>query len=277
MSALPSFLLSTLLASSLPAMALQATPAPKAAPAPEPDPDLALLKAMRSKVFILLHRNPVALVQALDPLRSGSRASKISWADRDGLNVISVRDFPENLAVIEEAIKRLDVPAATQKAPDVELTIHVLLATKTSVTEAGLPEDLQGVVKQLKGTLAYRGYVLAATFVQRVGVNGDRPLQGRGQLDSTVLPLVDAKGASQLFVDWESDRGVSLEPGDGPASRYVLRKFQFRLQERRGTESGNLAGMETGITLKEGDKVVVGTSVVKDHGVIVVLTARRAN
>lgn len=277
MKALSSFLLTALLASGFPTIAQQATSAPKATPTPEPDPDPAMFKAMKSKVFVLLHRSPAALVQALAPLKSGSRAAMISWADRDGLNVISVRDFPENLAVIEEAIKRLDVPAATQKAPDVELTIHVLLATKGPVSETGLPEDLQGVVRQLKGTLAYRGYALAATFVQRVGVNGDRTLQGRGQLDSTALPLVDPKTPSQLFVDWESDRGVSLEPGDGASSRYVLRKFQFWLRERCGTESETLARMETGITLKEGEKVVVGTSVVKDRGVIVVLTARRAN
>ena len=214
---------------------------------------------------------------SLEVLASGVKGARMSWAKDEGLNTISVRDFPENLAAIEVALKRLDVPSVSQKTADVELTLHVLFASKGPVPETGLPTDLQEVVKQLKGALAYRGYALAATFVQRVGLNGDRTLQGRGQLESGALAPGDAKDPAQLFVDWESDRGVSLETGEGDSPRYALRKFQFWLREKHGTTTELLARMETGITLREGEKVVVGTSVVKDRGVIVVLTARRMN
>lgn len=275
MNALTPFLAAILLAA--PLSAGQATPPPKTAPTSESEPDLATLRAMKSKVFVIQHRDPFRLQMSLEALASGAKGARMNWSKDEGFNTITVRDFPENLAAIEEAIKRLDVPAITQKAGDVELTVQVLFASKNPVPEVGLPDDLQGVVKQLKGTLAYRGYTLVATFVQRVGVNGDRTLQGRGQLDGNAHPLSDPKDPSQLFMDWESDRGVGLEPAEDGTSRYVLRKFQFWLRERRGTVSENLAKMETGITLKEGEKVVVGTSVIKDRGLIVVLTARRAN
>lgn len=274
MTNIRTFALATLLASVLAAQAPPATPSPQAKPA---EPDIAILRAMKSKLFVIQYRDALQLLRTLSALGSGANGATMKFNNEGGLNTIGVRDFPENLTLIEDAIKRLDVPAAVQKATDVELTIQVLFATKGAAPEGGLPDDLQGVIKQLKSTLAYRGYTLVATFVQRVGVNGDRTLQGRGQLDGNAHPLSDPKDPSQLFMDWESDRGVGLEPAEDGTSRYVLRKFQFWLRERRGTSGENLAKIETGITVKEGEKVVVGTSVIKDRGLIVVLSARRVN
>lgn len=274
MTNIRTFALATLLASVLAAQAPPATPSPQAKPA---EPDIAILRAMKSKLFVIQYRDALQLLRTLSALGSGANGATMKFNNEGGLNTIGVRDFPENLTLIEDAIKRLDVPAAVQKATDAELTIQVLFATKGAAPETGLPDDLQGVIKQLKGTLAYRGYTLVATFVQRVGVNGDRTLQGRGQLDGNAHPLSDPKDPSQLFMDWESDRGVGLEPAEDGTSRYVLRKFQFWLRERRGTSGENLAKIETGITVKEGEKVVVGTSVIKDRGLIVVLSARRVN
>jgi len=264
--------LTTLLASVLPAQTPPATPAPQTK---EAEPDLAVLQAMKSKVFEVKHRSPLWLCNSLYPLQSGVRGRMLNWTDNDGLKLISVRDFPENLAAIEEALKRLDVPSSAQKASDVELTLHVLFASKAPASEAGLPADLQGVVRQLKNTLTYHGYTLAASFVQRVAVNGDRAIYGRGQLEGNALESGEAKGSPLLFVDWECNRIASLEAeGTG---RYSLRKFYFLLRERRGAESLELARMESDINLKEGEKVVVGTTVVKDRGLIVVLSARHVN
>jgi len=264
--------LASLLASTLAAQTPSAAPAPQAK---EAEPDLATLRAMKSKVFVVQHRDSYHLLLSLEALGSGARGARMNWAKQDGgPNTITVRDFPENIASIEEAIKRLDVPATTRKAADVELHVHVLFASKGPTPDAGLPMELQEVVKQLKGALAYRGYTLAASFVQRVVVNGDRTIQGRGQLEGNLLAPGNAKEPSQVFMDWESDPGVSLVVTDGGSPRYFLRKFQFWLRERRGAANDILAHLETGITLREGEKVVVGTSVVKDRGLIVVLTAQ---
>ncbi|WP_257312233.1 hypothetical protein [Geothrix fuzhouensis] len=270
--------LATLIGTAPPALAQTATPPAAAQPkAPEPDPDPAMLRAMKSKVFVVQHCSPLWLVNSLRALGSGTRGALLNSTEMGGLNTVSVRDFPENLAAIEEAIKRLDVPSTAQKAADVELTLHVLFASKGPVPEAGLPADLQVVVKQLMNTLTYRGYALAASFVQRVGVNGNQATYGRGQLEGNALTPGEATGSPLLFADWESDRVMSLESEAAKPGRYFLRKFYFLLRERRGAESLELARMGSDINLKEGEKVVVGTSVVKGRGIIVVISAKRVD
>jgi hypothetical protein len=268
---------SALLAIGLPALA-QSTPAPQATPAKEPEPDLATLRAMKSKFFVIQHRDPASLCQALYPLQSGARAAKISWADRDGLNVISVRDFPENLATIEEAINRLDVPSAVSKAPDVELHIQVLFASKQPIAASNVPEELQEVVKSLKGALTYRGYTLVASFVQRCDGKSNRMIQGKGQIEGSALSLGTVKDPSQLRLEWEASNGLGMNQGLNAPASFLIPKFQFFVtEERSGGSSHSLAKIETSVSLKEGEHVVVGTSVIKDQGLIIVLTARRVN
>ncbi len=275
--------LATLLALGAPAEAqtapshqVNATPPPAPPRPPEPDPDPAVLKAMRSRIFEIKHRSPMFLVNTLRVLGSGVRGARIDSNDRDGLNTISVRDFPENIAVIEEAIRRLDVPSAIQKGSDVELTLQVLFASKSNAPSTELPADLQEVVKQLKGTLAYHGYALAASFVQRAQIldNGSSVTSGLGYALPGALAAADAKDPQPLKVEWRAS-GLRLEsPADGP-SVLEIGSFWLGLQDESATRSGTLAKFNTPISLREGERVVVGTSAVRDHAVIVVLSARQ--
>src|SRR5262249_45610705 len=70
---------------------------------PEPIPT----KGMRGKVFEIKHHYPKELVSIVSTLGSGAPGSAVTYSSNP--NTITVRDFPENIAVIEEAIKRLDV------------------------------------------------------------------------------------------------------------------------------------------------------------------------
>jgi hypothetical protein len=265
--------LATLLTPSLMAQTPPASPAPQV-PSTEPDP--AILRAMKSKVFVIQHRDPFRLEMSLGPLGSGTKGARMNSSRDEGFNTISVRDFPENLAAIEEAIKRLDVPSATQSAPDVELTLHVLFATKAAVAEAGLPPDLQEVVKQLKSTLAYRGYTLAASFVQRAQIQSDRRIEGSGLIDPKAYGSEEVKEVPRMIVNW-SGIGVGIDAQKGRPALIRLRDFGLSLQERRSGGDERLASFRTDLNFKEGEKVVVGTSTIKDRGLIVVLTAHCLN
>ncbi len=64
----------------------------------------------RAMVFDVKHRDPEALANALQPLQSGQ--PQTSMVANRQMKTITVRDYPENLAAIGEALRRLDVPEA---------------------------------------------------------------------------------------------------------------------------------------------------------------------
>lgn len=258
-----------------PAGFAQQPTATKAEPAKAPEPDLAILRAMKSKLFVLQHREFLQLQSSLSALGSGVAGATIRFGNQNGLNTVGVRDFPENIAAIEEAIKRLDTPGAPQATPDVELHIHVLLASKHPTATVALPDELVEVMRNLKDTLSYKGYALAASFVQRAQMAG-RQTEGTGLLDAQYLGGEATKVASLYQVEWSFNSGPMDVPKEGPA-QIRLRDFGIHLREKNGGSDSTLARLRTDLAFKEGEKVVVGTSTLKDRGFIVVLTGHRVN
>src|SRR5262245_12898942 len=101
---------------SLPLAAQPSTPAaPKAAEPPRDE--FVTEKGFKSRIFDVKHKDPFQISSAIKPLASGFRGSSII-PNRD-LGTLAVRDFPENVAVIEEALKRLDQPPPRRQ--DLEL------------------------------------------------------------------------------------------------------------------------------------------------------------
>jgi hypothetical protein len=254
----------------------QATPLPQAVPAKDSEPDLATLRAMKSKVFVIQHRDPSQLQMSLELLGSAIKGSKMNWTKQDGTSTITVRDLPENLGAIEEALKRLDVPVAVIHTTDVELHLHVLFASKSAAPDGGMPEELRNVLKSLKGTLSYRNYTLAASFVQRTQTPSERGLQSRGLIEQKTVGPDAWRGLPQLVIDW-SARGLEMEGLDTGLPVIRFKGFLLNILEQTPSGPTLLANMSTDLTIKEGDMAVVGTSIIKDSGLIVVLMARRVN
>src|SRR5256885_3186442 len=144
----------------------------------KPEEDFVTEKGFKSKVFTISHRDVGPLASVLQPLLSGFKGAMIS-ANAE-FKTLTVRDFPENLATIEEAIKRLDTPAAPR--PNIELHMHILVASNTGGTTEQLPDELKDVITQLRGTLSYKNYELAASVVQRL-TETPRGLHGSGIAD----------------------------------------------------------------------------------------------
>lgn len=220
---------------------------------------------MRSKVFQVKHQDVETLVDALKPLTSGVPGAMLR--ENESLRTVAVRDFPENLAGIEQAIKRLDVAGVAR--PDVELRIHVLVGLPSLVNgPVQYPSELDGVVRQLSATLSYRSYHQIAALSQRIRPEGGA--SGKGEL--ALGPPVTEQNASAQF-DY-SINSVSVVPsaaqGSGPL-QVRLRRFRFELE---GGPALGEAEVSTGLTLRDGEKVVVGTGSLKNRAMIVVLSAK---
>jgi hypothetical protein len=265
--------MATVQATSLPspvrAQAAQ-TPAPSAQPvAPPKAPDYVEEKGFKGKVFELKYRDPVTLQQVLRPLGSGFKGATIS-IDRE-FKTLSVRDFPENIAAIEEAIKRLDTPQPAR--PDIEFTVHVLIASTGSGSREDFPGELATVVTQLKGALKYKSYSLMTSGIHR-GKEGPGSVGNSGVAESNLFTSVPTP-ANPIFYEY-SFEAISIDASSSPSTVQV---GNFHFNMRVPLNLGNNiqyqnVGFRSPVGMKPGEKVVVGSTTMGDKGLVVVVSAK---
>src|SRR3954471_12217693 len=116
---------------------------------PAPTDNYVTDKSFKSRIFEVKYRDPGSLASAVSRLMSEFKGAAISSSTE--FRTIAIRDFPENLVTIEEAIKRLDTPASAR--PDIELHIHALIASNAGSVGAAPPAEIRDVLEQLRGTL----------------------------------------------------------------------------------------------------------------------------
>jgi len=161
---------------------------------------------------------------------------------------------------MEEAIKRLDVPAAPQ--PNIELHMHVLIASNAGGSSSDMPAELRDVLTQLRGTLNYRNYELAASVVQRL-TSTERVLQGSGTAE---LP---SGGGTVISMPYEySIYNVSMAQNAAGGASLQISDFAFSAANEK-----DRARIQTALNLRDGEKVVVGTATLRSRALVVVLTA----
>ena len=233
-------------------------PTPSASPN---QPDTITERNFKNRVFEVKYRDPNSLAQALQALGSGFKGSMISHNSE--FRTITVRDFPENLAIMEEAIKRLDTPAAPR--PNIELHFHVLIASNAGTSTPDMPTELKEVLTQLRGTLNYRNYELVASIVQRVTESREL-LQGSGVAE--VPP--HNPGSASVSTPYEYYlRNVSLVANPAGVPTVQINEFIFKTQTP--TEQSRI---QTALNLKDGERVVVGTATLRNRALVIVLTAK---
>ena len=233
-------------------------------PSPAPADNYVTNTGFKNRIFEVRNRTPEDLIPVLKLLTSGFKGAQVSASNE--FRTITARDFPENIAAIEDAIKRLDVPEAAR--PDIELRIHVLLASNAESGLSPFPADLKDVISQLQSTLSYKNYYLLTTVVQRTkDSRGYRPgfLQGDGSAQAT-----SAAGEKQDFTYRFEANSLDLNPTTGGALAVQLGNFNFSL----GTNGGYAARIHSDVSMREGEKVVVGTAGLRDKALILVMTAR---
>lgn len=231
----------------------------------KPEPTFNTTREFRNRIFTIQHRDAMSIVRAIRLLGSGFKGSEISFSD--DLDTITVRDFPENIATMEEAIKRLDVP--TPAAPDIEMKISVLIGSKTPLTgSAAVPDELAPVIKQLGATLTYSHYGLMNASVHRT--RSGKGINGSGVAEATLFGMtVDPQ--RPIFYNYTLDTITT-------ASEAIdIRTFRFSMRVPVEVTSGSFqyqdVGFDTPVSLRPGEKVVIGTTTMRDKALVVVVTA----
>ena len=240
-------------------IAMQAVVAQQPSATPEkPRDDFVTERHFKSKIFEVKYREPSSLVSVLRQLGSGFKGAGISANNE--FNTVTVRDFPENLATIEEAIKRLDTLAAPPSS--VQMHMHVLLASNrtASTPAAEVPAELKDVITELRGTLAYRNYELITSVLQRL-TETNRGLNGSG------LAQVPGGQSGVTVAQYEYHiNQLSFVAGASSAQAIQIQDFLFTLNGE-----GIRGRVQTALNLRDGEKVVVGTATINDRALIVVL------
>ena len=237
-------------------------------PTPAPDANYVTNTGFKNRVFEVHNRTPEDLIPVLRLLTSGFKGAQVSASNE--FRTIIVRDFPENIASIEEALKRLDTPEAPRS--DIDLRMHVLIASQDESPADQFPPELRDVVKQLQSTLSYKGYRLIATVINRV--KDGRRINGQG------IPDVSAFAAKvegrEIGATYNYNIGpVTITTGAGGASSIQLEDLRFSLKTNAFTPSSYLdTNVSTSATLRDAERVVVGTATLKDKGLILIVTAK---
>ncbi|MDQ3012759.1 MAG: hypothetical protein M3X11_18885 [Acidobacteriota bacterium] len=228
------------------------------------EPDYAQTRDFKARVFELKYRDPQEVYVTIRVLGSGFKGAEVTYNSAN--KTIAVRDFPENLATIEEALKRLDVPS-TKSEPTVELTMHVFL-TNTGQPSDQVPSDIKDVLKQLQNTLAFKDYQLVTSIVQRAKARG-RQTQGTNGRGSAVWKQFKVEGAespTEGSASYEYQIGsMDVVINFSGATTIQLNNFRFVI----GTSS-----VQSDLELRDGEKVVVGTAGFGNKSMILVLTAK---
>jgi hypothetical protein len=170
---------------------------------------------------------------------------------------------------------------------NLDTQLYLLVATNQNVADEKLPAVLDGVVKQLHSTLPYKNYRLAATLLNRVKNEGRLDLNWIGEpigMNAGTAPG-DARTFSQFKV-----RVVKLSKNAAGESVVQMQGFNFgaRIPIQVGQVAANGAtpvinyeptGLQTDISIREGEPAIVGTLNVGPSGdaIILVVAAKRTS
>lgn len=192
----------------------------------------------------------------------------------------------------QPVLAQSSVPSPQKETKDDETNLdtqlYLLIATNQAVDDAKLPVALEGVVKHLRNSLPFKNYRLAATLINRVKNDGRLDLQWVG---GPLLPAAAASGNTPSFNEFRIHK-VKLIAGSNGRDIVRMEGFKFgaKIPIQMGTALASNAptapiinyeptGLNTEISMREGEPVVVGTLNVGPSGdaIILVISAQRSS
>lgn len=181
-------------------------------------------------------------------------------------------------------------PSQEEKKTDetnLDTQLYLLVATNQEVADTKLPAALEPVIKQLRTSLPFKNYRLMTTLINRVKNEGRLNLKWIGG------PLIGSAAASTGTPSFNEFRVNTVKLVADEGGRQLVRMDGFAFGARIPIQTGMVAssgpaapiinyeptGLNTDISMREGEAVVVGTLNVGPSGdaIILVMSAKRAN
>jgi hypothetical protein len=170
---------------------------------------------------------------------------------------------------------------------NLDTQLYLLVATNQDVDDAKLPAALESVIRQLRASLPYKNYRLTATLINRVKNNGQLSLR---------WPMMSSVGPSggTLTPSFNEFRLNGIKLVQNAAGQQLVRidgfMFGARVPIQTGMTSASTSlsmatinyestGLNTDISMREGEPVIVGTLNVgpgpTGEAIILVIMAKR--
>jgi len=170
---------------------------------------------------------------------------------------------------------------------NLDTQLYLIVGTNQDVAESKLPASLDPVVRQLRATLPFKNYRLAATLINRV--------KNEGRLDLSWIggPMASAAGAaSNVTPSFSQFKVRQVKVVRNSEGQQVVQMLGFNFGARIPIQtSGAIAangavapafnyentGLATDISMRESEPVIVGTLNVGPSGdaIILVVSAKR--
>ena len=169
---------------------------------------------------------------------------------------------------------------------NLDTQLYLLVATNQDVADAKLPATLDPVIKQLRASLPFKNYRLAATLLNRVKNEGRLNLKWIGG------PLVPSGAVSAATPSFNEFKIAGVKLVRDAAGQQLVRMEGFGFGVRIPIITGSSVasggpsapnfnyestGLNTDISMREGEPVVVGTLNIGPSGdaIILVMSAKR--
>ena len=169
---------------------------------------------------------------------------------------------------------------------NLETQLYLIVGTNQTVADEKLPSSLDQVIKQLRASLPFKNYRLAATLINRV------KNEGRLNLSFIGGPLATAGASTPSNPSFSQFNVRQVKLSHNSAGESVVQMVGFNFGTRVPITIGQVAaagafptinyentGLQTDISIREGEPVIVGTLNVGPSGdaIILVVSAKRTN
>ena len=182
----------------------------------------------------------------------------------------------------------LNVHAQQADTPDetnLDTQLYLIVGTNQDVDDARLPASLEPVVRQLRATLPFKNYRLAATLINRVKNEGKLDLSWVG---GPLAPMGASTASTPSFSTFRLRQLKLVRTDEGQVVQmlgfYFGARIPIQVNSPVAATTGvppvfnyEQTGVSTDISMREGEPVIVGTLNVGPSGdaIILVVSAKR--